>query len=890
MMLAQVPGSHRARAARRAFVTLSRQWAKAVEPVGRAKDKYRVAIVGGGSAGVSVASQLLRKLPASERGEIAVIEPRDTHYYMPYWTMVGGLGLDVKDSARPMNMVLPVGVQWIKDRCQTFDPANNRITLGSGQELEYDVLVVAAGLVQHFEKVPGLQETMGKNGVSSIYSFDHSPKVWENIQNTRSGKAIFTNPSTAVNCGGAPQKICYLAECAWRSAGVRPNIDIGFYTATPGIFGCPSYRVELEKIMTEKGIHAHVKMDLVEVNGEEKLATFRSEGGELVSRHFDFLHVTPPMGAPEFVRNSPLANTVGFVDVDKHTCQHKEFPNVFSLGDVSGLPTSKTYSAIASEAPPVVHNVMRVLEGKPEKATAIYDGYTACPILLGQSKLMLAEFNGYSMDAQPSFWPVNQGRGWWPFFLMKRFVFERVYWHFMPLGRWYGKYTIFEPPLQHASAQPADAMMGASRMQQAALKQDVGTASAAAGKSETVAGATISPEILGVATPDLPGDISLSGVLSDDAVAELAPRYRGWLYLNGPDHPSYYKEKIEASGCKTRAVLVPAPASGQVPTAETAEAVLKAIDELPRPLMLQCTAGNRSGASLLLWLAKQQGHNAESARQLARDMNLQFFTDCKECGPVVDWVMGQLEPAGTPAAAPTPQGAGYVVKQLFDTQGSSTFTYLVGCSESREAVLIDPVLGMEERDLALADELGFKIKYVVNTHCHADHVTSGAAIKKLRPEVRTIIAEASGAKADIKVNDGEKIEFGKYVLDCRATPGHTDGCMSFVLEGPDEPRAAFTGDALLIRGCGRTDFQAGNSDLLYDSVHQRIFTLPGDTKIYPGHDYKGRNLSTVDEERQFNPRLTKSKEEFARIMAGLNLPKPALIDTALPANLVDGEL
>eukprot|EP00429_Kryptoperidinium_foliaceum_P045828 CAMPEP_0176106112 /NCGR_PEP_ID=MMETSP0120_2-20121206/53250_1 /TAXON_ID=160619 /ORGANISM="Kryptoperidinium foliaceum, Strain CCMP 1326" /LENGTH=879 /DNA_ID=CAMNT_0017440233 /DNA_START=57 /DNA_END=2696 /DNA_ORIENTATION=+ len=864
--------------ARRGIVTLSRQWANAAIPVAQAKPRYRVAIVGGGSAGVSVASQLMRKLPASEHSQIAVIEPRDTHYYQPYWTMVGGLGLDVQKSARPMNMVMPTGVQWIKDRCATFDPENNKISLAGGQDIEYDVLIVAAGLVQHFDKVPGLQETMGKNGVSSIYSFEFSPKVWANIQATKTGKAIFTNPATAVNCGGAPQKICYLAECAWRSAGVRNNIDVGFYTATPGIFGCPSYRVELEKIMRDKGIHAHVKMNLVEVDGDAKVATFRAEGGELVSKSFDFLHVTPPMGAPDFVKNSPLANTVGFVDVDKDTCQHTKYGNVFSLGDCSSLPTSKTYSAISSEAPAVVHNVLAMLEKKPEKATAIYDGYTACPILLGSSKLMMAEFNGYSMDATPTFWPVNQGKGWWPFFLMKRYVFEQVYWHLMPLGRWFGKYTIFDPPLKHKAIEPADPVAAAPRAQQAALQSDLDS--------------SFNPEVLGVATPDLPGDISIAGILSKEAVAELAPRYRGWLYLNEASHPSFERPTIEAAGCRVEVAHIPAPGSGSTPTEETARAVLKAMAELPRPLMLQCTAGNRSGAALLLFLAKQQGRNVESASQLAQDLNLAFFTECSTCGPVRDWVLGQLEPANeaasTSTAAPAPS-TGYVIRQLFDTQGSSTFTYLVGCSESREAVLIDPVLGMEERDLGLADELGFQVKFVVNTHCHADHITSGSAIKKLRPGVKTIISKASGARADMKVKHGYMIKFGKYSLECRATPGHTDGCMTFVLNGPGEPRAAFTGDALLIRGCGRTDFQGGNSDVLYDSVHQNIFTLPGDTKIYPGHDYKGRNLSSVEEERQFNPRLSKDKAEFAKIMAGLNLPLPTMIDTAVPANLVCGD-
>jgi len=443
---------------RRGLAVLSRQWAKAAVPVEQARGKYRVAIVGGGSAGVSVAAQLLRKLPASEHGRVAVIEPRDTHFYQPYWTMVGGLGLDVKKSERPMDMMIPRGVHWVKDRCTTFDPERSRIALAGGQEIEYDVLVVAAGLVQHFEKVPGLKETMGKNGVASIYSHEFVPNVWANIQAMKAGRAIFTSPATTVNCGGAPQKICYLAEDAWRSAGVRNDIDIGFYTASPGIFGCRSYRIELEKIMKAKGIHANVKMNLVEVDGDARLATFESEGGARVSKSFDFLHVTPPMGAPDFVKNSPLANAAGFIDVDMHTCRHTKYPDVYSLGDCSALPTSKTYAAISSQAPAVVHNILATLEQKPENATATYDGYAACPILLGKSKLMLAEFNGYSMEATPTFWPINQHKGWWPFFFMKRCLFDRFYWHLMPLGRWFGKHTIFEPPLKHKQLEPVDSV------------------------------------------------------------------------------------------------------------------------------------------------------------------------------------------------------------------------------------------------------------------------------------------------------------------------------------------------------------------------------------------------------------------------------------------------
>mmetsp|Transcript_82798 Transcript_82798/g.239258 ORF Transcript_82798/g.239258 Transcript_82798/m.239258 type:complete len:508 (-) Transcript_82798:154-1677(-) len=429
--------------------TFSRQWGPEASPVEKPRPKYRVVIVGGGSAGVSVASQLLRKLPASQHGEVVVIEPRDTHYYYPYWTMVGGLGLDVKDSGRPMAMMIPSGVAWVKDWVATFDPTHNRLQLAGGGDIEYDVLVVAAGLSQQFDKVQGLKETLGKNGVASIYSHEYAPSVWKNVQGMKSGKAIFTAPSTQINCGGAPQKVAYLAECAWRNAGVRGDIDISYITGEPAIFKCPTYRVELEKLMVEKGIQYSVQTDLIKVDGKAKVATFRTAGGEMVTKPFDFLHVVPPMGAPEFVQKSPLANAKGFVEVDRDTCQHKRFPNVYSLGDVSDLPTSKTYAAIAGQAPAVVHNVMKTLEG--QKAAVSYDGYTACPLLLGDNKLMLAEFNGYTLDPSPSFRPLNQLQGWGLFFVMKRYIFPQVYWHLMPLGRWFGKNTIFDPSLRPAA-------------------------------------------------------------------------------------------------------------------------------------------------------------------------------------------------------------------------------------------------------------------------------------------------------------------------------------------------------------------------------------------------------------------------------------------------------
>lgn len=855
---------------------MSRLLAGKVEPVKQVQPNYRVVVVGGGSAGMTVAAQLLRKLPRGA-GQVAVIEPRDRHFYQPYWTMVGGLGLNVKDSARPMGEVLPPGVEWIKESCAHFEPGSSSITLSSGQSIHYDMLIVAAGLQQNFDMVPGLTETLGKNGVSSIYSWQYSPAVWQNIMATKSGTAIFTCPATAINCGGAPQKIMYLADCAWQKQGVRGSISIEYHTGSAGIFGCAHYREELEAIMKRRNISANVKSNLVQVDGPNKLAIFRLDSGELITRSFDFLHVTPPMSAPDFVKHSPLVNSAGYVDVDQGTCQHLRYPNIFALGDCSSLPTSKTYSAITAQAPVVVHNVVAMVTGRPSDANAVYDGYTACPILLGGNRLMLAEFNGYTMDPSPTFAPLDQRKPSFIFYLMKRYIFEQAYWHLAPIGRWFGKHTVFELPLKKRTHVAAGVPEPASL-------EDSG--SKAVGTESTA----VNAKLLGVETPLLPGDISLSGSMPREAVEQLAPGYKSWLYLNPAENCAFHKAVIEAAGCQVLVVPLPSGVAGQaIPTQQHAAALLAALESMPRPVMVQCSTGNRAGAALMLWLAKSKGHNVKSAEQLAQDLDLKFFTRCPECGPVRDWLMQQLPVCNEDARpGPVPAGRdGYVLEQLFEPE-SSTFTYLLGCKDTSEAVLIDPVLGMQERDLALAAERGLTVKYVVNTHCHADHITSGSVIRSLRADVKTVISEASGAAADIKIGDGDVLRFGRFHLEALATPGHTDGCMSFVLKGPGQPKAVFTGDTVLIRGCGRVDFQQGCADRLYDSVHNRIFTLPGNTEIYPGHDYKGRNMSTVSEERSFNPRLAKTKLEFCQIMAELKLPLPKKMAVAVPANLVCG--
>ena len=228
-------------------------------------------------------------------------------------------------------------------------------------------------------------------------------------------------------------------------------------------------------------------------------------------------------------------------------------------------------------------------------------------------------------------------------------------------------------------------------------------------------------------------------------------------------------------------------------------------------------------------------------------------------------------------------GRDLLFRQLFDNR-TYTYTYLLADTQSKEAILIDPVLELVSRDLSLVSELGLNLKYALNTHVHADHVTGTGEIKQKLPNCKSVIGEVR-AIADIYIKEGDFLKFGHFNLECRATPGHTDGCTTFVLH---EKGMAFTGDALLVRGCGRTDFQQGSSNLLYKSVHEKILSLPGHFLLYPGHDYTGQTVTTVAEENAYNSRLTKPPEQFSEIMDSLNLPYPNQIDRALPLNMVCG--
>lgn len=391
--------------------------------------RYQVVIVGGGSGGITVAARL-RNLP--DPPEVAIVEPSDRHYYQPLWTLVGGGVFPREESERQEADVIPRGVTWIHDAVTELEPGANQLRTAGGRTIGYDWLVVAAGIQLDWDRIEGLHETLGRNGVCSNYAYETVSSTWENIRGFRGGRAIFTQPSTAFKCGGAPQKICYLAEEHFRRSGVRDRTEVVFALPPASIFTAPYYARFLEKVAERKGIDVRYHHDLVAVRGDAREAVFEhTDTGERVALGYDMLHVTPPMSAPGFIARSALAGDGGWVDVDRHTLQHVRFPNVFSLGDCSSLPTSKTGAAIRKQAPVLVENLAAAMAGEIPRAA--YDGYTSCPVVTGYGSLMLAEFD-YDKNPVESF-PFDQSEERYSMYALKAYVLPRLYWHGMLKGR-----------------------------------------------------------------------------------------------------------------------------------------------------------------------------------------------------------------------------------------------------------------------------------------------------------------------------------------------------------------------------------------------------------------------------------------------------------------------
>ena len=387
----------------------------------------KIIIVGGGNAGISVAARLLKN---RKDLDITIIDPSENHFYQPAWTLVGGGTFDIKKTIRSEASVIPKGVKWIKDSVVSFQPEQNKLTTKNGNTFSYDYLIAAPGIQLNWHWIKGLPETIGKNNVASNYSFDYAPYTFECIKSMKPGMtAIFTSPSTALKCGGAPQKITYLAADYFRKHDLKGKVKVDFSTAGKVIFGIKKYAVELQKVVDKLGVDMHYRHDLIAVDGDKKTATFKvtDENGisSEITKHFDMLHVTPPQSAPDFIAQSPLANDKGWIDVDKYTLQHTRYKNIFGIGDATSTPNGKTGAAVRKQAPVLVQNLFAVMEGK--ELTAKYNGYSSCPIVVGYGKLILAEFD-YDNKPTETF-PFDQSKPRWIMWILKKYILPWLYWH-----------------------------------------------------------------------------------------------------------------------------------------------------------------------------------------------------------------------------------------------------------------------------------------------------------------------------------------------------------------------------------------------------------------------------------------------------------------------------
>jgi sulfide:quinone oxidoreductase len=393
---------------------------------------HEIVIVGGGNAGLSVAARLRRAEP---RLDIAVIDPAEFHYYQPAWTLVGAGLFDVRRTRRLERDVMPPGVRWYRDAVTTFDPDSNRLVAASGAEFTYRFLVAAPGIQLNWSAIPGLAEAIDHGGVCSNYGYEHAQHTERWLREFEGGRAIFTSPSTAVKCGGAPQKIMYLAADQWRRRGILDRSSVEFYTGGTVLFGVQKYLVALERVVRDYGIQVHVRHDLVELRAADKVAVFAvtDPGGPLrrVEVPYDLIHVTPPQSAPDVVRSSHLADANGWIDVDRHTLRHVRFPNVFGLGDATNTPNAKTGAAVRKQAPVVVANLLGARRGAP--AQRQYDGYGSCPLLTSHNRVILAEFD-YTQQPTETF-PFDQSKPRWSMYLLKRYVLPWLYWNGILKGR-----------------------------------------------------------------------------------------------------------------------------------------------------------------------------------------------------------------------------------------------------------------------------------------------------------------------------------------------------------------------------------------------------------------------------------------------------------------------
>jgi sulfide:quinone oxidoreductase len=419
--------------------------------------EHQIVIIGGGTAGITVAAQLLKK---DKSLDIAIIEPSEKHYYQPAWTLVGAGTFDMKKTERTEASVMPDEVKWIKEYASSIEPDENKVSLKNGVDVKYEYLIVAPGLSIDLDGVEGLREAMGKDGVCSNYI---DPEyTWEVLQNFKGGNALFTQPTTPIKCGGAPQKIMYLAAEYFQKHGLADKTNTIF--ATPGsvIFGVKEFAKTLMKVVNRHNIAVKYFHKLYKIDPKEKKAYYKLTatddsqctsindddnrvGEEVIGDatmviKYDMLHLAPPQKSPDFVAKSKIAvqegGNKGWAEVDHHTLQNPNYPNVFALGDVAALPTAKTGAAVRKQAPVVTENILHMIKNE-KKLSDAYQGYSSCPLVTGYGKMVLAEFGyGNKRMSDPlisKFVDVTKEN--YSMWILKKYGLPYLYWNLMLKGK-----------------------------------------------------------------------------------------------------------------------------------------------------------------------------------------------------------------------------------------------------------------------------------------------------------------------------------------------------------------------------------------------------------------------------------------------------------------------
>lgn len=377
------------------------------------KAKGKIVIIGGGAAGISMAARLKSWL---DNPDITLIDPSDRQFYQPGFTLIASGVYQPDEVWRKQEDCMPSDIKWIKDSVVAVDPVWNQVTTKNNGKIAYDFLVLTPGLQINWEKVEGItQATLGQGNAHTIYDFEGAQKTWKAIQefSKTGGRGIYTDTYTKHKCGGAPKKICLLTEHYTRKQGTRETVDLNFYTASKELYDVPFFTPRLLEIYKERNIPINLNVRVKGVDTAAKQVHFEkieTVGDQKVYTPFvedyDFLHFTPPMSAPDFVREAGLGWTEGklaaeaWVMVDKETLVHKTYPNIISLGDVAGIPTSKTSAAIRKQVPIAAKNLISLMEGK--EPVEKYDGYAACPIVTDYGHVLLCEFD-YKKEPQNSF-------------------------------------------------------------------------------------------------------------------------------------------------------------------------------------------------------------------------------------------------------------------------------------------------------------------------------------------------------------------------------------------------------------------------------------------------------------------------------------------------------